>query len=108
MPYRATHRFAPIAATKVRPITRLIRSRTVSEATAILQYLPNRGARLLEKVLKSAAANAADMGMRDPESMRVIEARVDEGPRLKRIQPRARGMAFMILKRLSHIHVAIE
>lgn len=108
MAYKAIHYFAPIAATKVRPIAALIRKKSVEEAKGILKFMHNRGARLLEKVLASAAANAEDRGARDATTLTVIEARVDEGPRLKRIQPRARGMAFMILKRLSHIHVSIE
>ena len=63
---------------------------------------------MLEKLLRSALANAEDRGERRLEDMVVVEARVDEGPRMKRIRPRARGMAFMIIKRMSHIHVAVD
>lgn len=108
MAYRATHRFADISATKVRRIATMIRLLPAEQALDVLRYLPHRGARMLEKCLKSAIANAQEQGAREVENMVVVEARVDEGPRMKRIQPHARGMAFMILKRLSHIHVAID
>lgn len=104
----ANHRYARISATKVRPFTDLIRGKSASEGLDSLRYAPNRGARLLEKVLKSAMANAEEKGARNVDSLKIVEARVDGGPMLKRIQPRARGMAFMIRRRSSHIHVAIE
>jgi len=105
---RAKHRYARISATKVRPFTNLISGLSVSDALGQLKYLPNRGARFLEKVLKSAAANAEDKGARNVDSLKIVEARVDGGPMMKRIQPRARGMAFQIQKKMSHIHVTIE
>jgi large subunit ribosomal protein L22 len=105
--YKAAHRFARISPTKVRQIADLVRGRSVMEAQEVLKFLPNRGARFLEKVLKSAAANAEDQAVRDVERLVVVEARVDEGPRMKRFQPRARGSAFPIIKRMSHIRVEI-
>ncbi len=104
----ATHRFARISATKVRPFANLIRGRTVQEGLDLLRYYPNRGARMLEKVLRSAVANAEELGARNVERLRIVEATADGGPMLKRIQPRARGMAFLIRKRMSHIRVGIE
>jgi large subunit ribosomal protein L22 len=105
---RATHRFARISATKVRPFTGLIRGKSVEEGLNNLRYLPNRGARMLEKVLRSAQANAEDKGARNVDKLRVVEARIDGGPMIKRIRPRARGQAFLIRKRLAHIHVVID
>jgi len=105
---RATHRFARISATKVRPFADLIRGMSVEEGIAALRYVPNRGARFLEKVLKSAAANAEDRGARNVDNLPIKESRVDGGPMFKRMQPRARGMAFMIRKRFSHIHIGID
>ena len=105
---RACHRYARISATKVRPFADLIRGKSVSEGLNSLRYLPNRGARILEKVLKSAIANAEDKGARDVESLRIAEANVDGGPMFKRVQPRARGMAFLIRRRSAHVHVAID
>ena len=105
---RATHRHARISATKVRPFADMIRGMTAAEGINALKYVPNRGARFLEKVLKSAVANAENRGARNVESLRISEARVDGGPMFKRIQPRARGMAFVVRHRMSHIHVSIN
>lgn len=105
---RATHRYARISATKVRPFAEMIRGMTAAEGLGALKYVPNRGARFLEKVLASAIANAEDRGARNVESLRISEARVDGGPMFKRIQPRARGMAFVVRHRMSHIHVSIS
>ncbi len=106
--FHASHKNADISPTKVRLVTNLIVGKPVGEALEVLKYTPNRGARYVEKVLKSAVANAKEKGAREVESFMVYEARVNEGPRLKRIQPRSRGMAFGILKRLCHIHVGID
>lgn len=108
MGYRAIHRFARIAPTKLRHLATLIRGKTVSDGLNALRYLPHRGARMLEKVLESARANAEDRGARNVESLIIIEAKVDGGPMFKRIQPHARGMGFLIKKRFSHITVAVE
>ena len=108
MAYEAVHRFARISARKVRPIAYLIRGKHADEALEILRYMPQRGARLLEKVLKSAMGNAEDRRVRDIQNLVVTDARVDEGPMFKRVRPRARGMAFLIKKRMSHIHVAVD
>ena len=107
MEYRASHRFADMSARKVRPFAALIRGKTVDEALQLLRFAPNRGARLVEAVVKSAMGNAEDRGARDPEDLVVTEARIDDGPMFKRIMPRARGTAYMILRRMCHVHVAI-
>lgn len=113
MPYVATHKHARISARKVRTIADMIRGKFVDEAIEILRYQPERGARMLEKVLLSARANAQDPEQNRGKNVRVenlvvIDARVDGGPMFKRIQPRARGMAFGILRRTSHIKVVLE
>ena len=108
MAYEAVHRFARISARKVRPIANLIRGKHADEALDLLRYQPQRGARLLEKVLKSALGNAEDRRARDVQNLVVTEARVDEGPMFKRVRPRARGMAFLVKKRMSHIHVSVD
>ncbi len=64
---RATHMFARIAPTKVRPFADMIRGKTAEDGLNALKYVPNRGARFLEKVLKSAIANAEDRGVRNPD-----------------------------------------
>ena len=113
MAYTSTHRHARISAQKVRLLADMIRGKFADDALDILRYQPQRGARMLEKVLRSALGNA-----QDPEQSRgqavhidrlvVSEARVDGGPMFKRMRPRARGMAFLIKKRMSHIHVTLE
>ena len=107
MEYRATHRHADMSARKVRPFADLIRGKSVDEALQLLRFAPNRGARLVESVVRSAMGNAEDRGARDPEDLIVTEARIDDGPMFKRIMPRARGTAYMILRRMCHVHVAI-
>lgn len=108
MAYQAVHRFARISARKVRPLADLIRGKPADEALDILRYLPHRGARLIEKVLKSALGNAEEQRAVNLGGLVVVDARVDGGPMFKRIRPRARGMAFMIKKRMSHIHVTVD
>ena len=108
MAYTATHRHAQISARKVRPIADMIRGKKVDEALAILKYQPQRGARLLEKVLKSALGNADDRRAPNLGGLRIIDARIDGGPAIKRVRPGARGMAHVIRKRMAHIKVSIE
>jgi large subunit ribosomal protein L22 len=114
MRYRAKHRFADMSARKMRPFAQLIRGRPVEEALELLRYLPNKSARLLEEVVKSALGNALDpdqqKGSRspDPADLLVEEARIDGGPMMKRIQPRARGTAYVIRRRLAHIIVTLS
>jgi large subunit ribosomal protein L22 len=105
--YRASHRFARISVRKLRPILNLIRGKYADDAVDILKYLPHRGARMIEKVLKSAMANAEDRGVRNVGDMIVYDARGDGGPMFKRLMPRARGMAYMIRRRSAHILIAL-
>ncbi|HMC67053.1 MAG TPA: 50S ribosomal protein L22 [Gemmataceae bacterium] len=108
MEYKARHRFADMSARKVRPFATLIRGRHADEALELLRFLPNKSARLLEQVLKSALGNAEDRGARNIEDLVVLESRVDGGPMMKRIQPRARGTAYVIRRRLAHIHITLS
>jgi large subunit ribosomal protein L22 len=108
MAYEATHRFAKISARKVRPLANLIRGKSADKALEILRYQPHRGARLLEKVLKSALANAEDRRAPNLHLLVVVDARIDGGPMFKRMRPKARGMSSIIKKRMSHIRVALE
>ena len=108
MAYEATHRFARISARKVRPLADLIRGKFADDALDILRYQPHRGARMLEKVLRSALANAEDRRATNLHHLMVVDVRVDGGPMFKRMQPKARGMASIIKRRMSHIRVALE
>lgn len=109
---RATYKNARISARKVRPLADLVRGKYADEALDILRYQPHRGARMLEKVIKSAVGNAQDPEQNEGRSYNIedlvlVDVRVDGGPMFKRIRPRARGMAFMIKKRTSHISVGV-
>jgi large subunit ribosomal protein L22 len=106
--YEAVHRYARISARKVRPLATLIRGKHADEALDLLRYQPQRGARYLEKVLKSALGNAEDQRAPSMQDLVVVDARVDDGPMFKRVRPRARGMAFMIKKRMSHIRIKVD
>lgn len=108
MEYRATHRYADMSARKVRPFATLVRGKTLDEALQLLRFSPNKGARLVEKVLLSARGNALDKGVRDVEDLLVAEACIDDGPMFKRMMPRARGTANMILRRMSHVRVMLK
>jgi large subunit ribosomal protein L22 len=105
--YNATHRFARISVRKVRPLLDLIRGHYADDALDVLKYMPHRGARMIEQVLKSAMANAEDKGIRNVGELVVIDARGDGGPMVKRLMPRARGMAYMIRRRTAHIAIGL-
>lgn len=108
MDYKAHHRFADMSARKVRLFATLIRGKRADEALEALRFFPNKSARLMEQVLKSALGNAEDLGARDIDDLVVSESRVDQGPTMKRIMPRARGSANVIRRRLAHIHVTLS
>ena len=112
MAFQASHRFARISPRKVRPLADLIRGKFADEALDILRYQPQRGARMLEKVIRSALGNAQDPDQNrgntvDVDNLVVSDARIDNGPTFKRIRPRARGMAFLIKRRMAHIHITL-
>ena len=108
MEYKASHRFADMSARKIRPFATLIRGRPADEALELLRFLPNKSARLLEQVIKSALGNAEDRGARNIDDLVVLESRVDDGPIMKRIMPRARGTAYPIKRRYSHVRVTLS
>jgi large subunit ribosomal protein L22 len=105
--YNATHRFARISVRKVRPLLDLIRGHYADDALDVLKYMPHRGARLVEQVLKSAMANAEDKGVRNVGELVVRDAHGDGGPMFKRLMPRARGMAYVIRRRTAHIAIGL-
>ena len=101
MESKAVAKYVRIAPRKVRVVMDLIRGKNVAEAFAILKFTPKVGAEVVEKVLRSAVANAED-------KLYVSSAFVDQGPTLKRIHPRSRGQAFKILKRTSHVTIVVN
>jgi len=105
--YQAKHRFCDVSPRKMRPFAHLIRGKNVDAAIEALRFYPNRGARMIEAVVKSAYGNADDQKCPDLEGLVVSEVQISGGPMFKRIQPRARGTAFGIKRRLSHIVVTL-
>src|SRR5438105_8433639 len=107
MNYKAIYRHADMSARKIRPFAALIRGRMADEALEMLRFYPNKAARLLEEVLKSALGNAEDRGARDVDDLVITESRVDGGPIMKRIMPRARGSAYPIKRRYAIVIIAV-
>jgi large subunit ribosomal protein L22 len=108
MAHTAKHRFARISAKKMRPIARMVQGMSVTRALETLEFSPKRGAKLIEKVLRSALANAGAEA--EPAEMVVESVRVDDGPiapGTKRFIPVSRGMAHAIRHRTCHIAVKI-
>lgn len=105
--FRAIHRFARIAPRKCRLIADLVRGRGINETLEILTYMHQRGARMIKRLIDSSVANASNGGFLDVGELYIQKIWVDEGPTLKRWRPRARGRAFPILKRTSHISVVV-
>jgi len=105
---RARVKYIRIAPRKVRLVVDLIRGKRVGEALAILKFTPRGASPVVEKVLRSAMANAENNHNMDVERLVVKEIFVDPGPTLKRFHPRAQGRAFSIMKRTSHITVVVS
>jgi len=107
--YRAVSKFLIGSPYKIRPVADLVRRRPYPEAVSILENMPNKGARLIRKTVKSAASNALSTNKKLEEDMLYVrEIYIDEGPRLKRIWFRGRGRADMQLKRMCHITVVVD
>ncbi len=108
MEARAILKNARIAPRKVQIVLDLIRGKDIDVATAIVRNTPKAASEYLEKLLKSAAANAENNHNMDKNRLYVAECYVSPGPIMKRFMPRARGRADRILKRTSHITVVLK
>jgi large subunit ribosomal protein L22 len=105
----AKARFVRVSARKARLVLDQIRGKSVGDALATLEFTPRAAARLIEKVLRSAVANAEhNHQVRNLDDLRVVQAVADGGPSLKRVQPRAMGRAFFIKHRTSHLTIAVS
>ena len=107
MAFVSKWRFARITARKARLLTDLIRNKPVGVALDLLKFNKKRGAVMVAKVLKSAVANA-DAQEADVENLFVSKSFCDDGPIMKRFQPKDRGKSFSIFKRMCHITVEVE
>ncbi len=106
-PY-AKARYVRISPRKVKVVIDLIRGKSVAEAQAILTYTPKAASPIVEKLLRSAVANAENNMDLNRDSLYVAEVFADQGPTLKRYMPRARGSASRIRKRTSHITIILD
>lgn len=104
---RASAKYVRMTPMKARRVVDLIRGRDVASAAAILQYAPQAASEPVGKLLASAVANAENNHGLDPATLVIETAYVDEGPTLKRFQPRAQGRAFRIRKRTCHITLEV-
>jgi large subunit ribosomal protein L22 len=105
---RAQARYVRMTPMKVRRVVDLVRNRPVAEALTILKYAQQAAAEPVAKVIASAAANAEHNEGLDRDTLVISKAFVDEGPTMKRFQPRAQGRAFRIRKRSSHITIEVS
>lgn len=103
----ATLRYARMTPMKARRVVNLIRGRSAADAASILRFAPQAASEPVAKLLASAVANAENNQGLDPETLIVDRVYVNEGPTLKRFQPRAQGRAFRIRKRTSHITIEL-
>ncbi len=105
---RATLRYARISSRKVKIVADLIRGKKVDEALAIVKFTPKASSEIIEKLLKSAIANAENNHGMNRGNLIVSEIYANQGPTLKRIRPAAKGSAVRIRKRTSHITIVLK
>ena len=108
MPVTAKLRYLRIAPRKVRLVADLIRGKTVEEAQNILNFTQKRAALPILKLLKQGSSNAKNNFQMEEKNLYISTILVDEGPKLKRVRPRARGQANEIQKKTSHITLVLE
>ena len=105
---KAMARTVRVSPRKTRLVLDLIRGKNVADAIAILKFTPNKAARIVEKTLNSAIANAENNHNMNTDALYVDQVFVCPGPVMKRVRPRAQGRAFRILKRTSHITIVLK
>jgi large subunit ribosomal protein L22 len=108
MEVRSVARNLSVAPKKLRPIINTVRGKPVQEAMVILQFLAQPAANDVAKVIKSAAASAENNYQLNPDALRVVTIKADEGIKLRRMRPMARGKAGVINKRHTHITVVVS
>jgi len=105
---KAHVKYVSISPRKVEVVLDQIRGKSIDEALAILRYLPNKGARITEKLIQSAAANAENNHDMVRDNLYVAQVFANQGPTMKRYKARARGSANLIRKRSTHISVVLK
>jgi len=107
MEAKATLRYIRIAPRKARLVVDVIRGKKAGEALTSLRFMPQHASRVVEKLLKSAIANAEQKNLGDADSLKITKAFVDQGPTMKRVMARAMGRANIIKKKTSHITLVL-
>ena len=107
MEIKAVAKDTGVSPLKVRRIVDLVRGKKVDEALTILKFTPTPSARVVAKLVKSAAANAENNFQMTPADLKIVSISADKAPTMKRFRPRARGRAGPILKRSSHLTVVV-
>ena len=107
MEVRAISKNTGVSPRKVRLLLAMVRGKKVDEALTVLRFTPSPTARMVAKVIKSAAANAENGFQMSPPDLKIVRIFADEAPTLKRYRPRSRGRVSPILKRSSHITVIV-
>lgn len=105
---KATLKFARISSRKVKIVADLIRGKDAKEALAIVKFTPKASSEIIEKLLKSAIANAENNHGMKSNNLYVAEIYANQGPTMKRIRPAAKGSAVRIRKRTSHITIKLR
>ena len=103
----ATAKYLRGSTRKTRLVTQAIKGKRVEEAAAILRFMPQKAAGEVARVLKSATANAENNHNLSAEDLVIVDAIANEGPTIKRFQPRAQGRAFPIHKPMTHITIVV-
>src|SRR5512141_3091280 len=107
MEAKASLRFIRVTPRKARLVVDVIRGKRAGEALSMLKFMPQHASRVVEKLLRSAIANAEQKNIADVDRLKITSAFVDQGPTMKRVMPRAMGRANIIRKRSSHITLVL-
>jgi len=108
MEAKAIAKYVRMSPIKLKPVTDLVRGKDLTEALTILKFTPGKGSEIIEKVVKSAAANAENNLDLNLDNLYVAEVYAHQGPTLKRFRAGSQGRASVILKRSSHIGVTLK
>ena len=107
MEVKSYSKYVRISPKKAREVARILPGKSATEAVSLLKYIPRKAARLLDKTLKSAMANAENNANLNADDLTIKEAIVDEGPGLKRFRPCATGSSHPYKKRMSHFRIVL-
>lgn len=108
MEAKATAKYVRMSPVKLKPVVNLVRGKNLDEALTILKFTPGKGSEIVEKVVRSAAANAENNHNMDPDNLYVAEVYANQGPTMKRWRAGGKGRASQILKRSSHVGVTLK